>query len=108
MPPPTVQDMSLLAACLEGFTAAHLFNHNSAAPCWNLVETIPEWQAILGGVCLGDFYETDLAPHLVVDGWPEQAMEGLAGVAKAEWCEHSRYNAASNVVSFLIRKHGRK
>ncbi|KAG2347507.1 hypothetical protein BDR05DRAFT_958223, partial [Suillus weaverae] len=35
-------------------------------------------------------------------------MEGLAGVAKAEWCEHSRYNAASNVVGFLIRKHGRK
>ncbi|KAG2344553.1 hypothetical protein BDR05DRAFT_961963 [Suillus weaverae] len=35
-------------------------------------------------------------------------MEGLAGVAKAEWCDHSRYNAASNVVGFLIQIHGRK
>ncbi|KAG2355707.1 hypothetical protein BDR07DRAFT_1381316 [Suillus spraguei] len=82
--------------------AIHAFNRTGKLPAFDppAGQSLGHPYGQLHSSCLPhvgkqDFCEVELAPHSVVDGWLEQAMEGPLGVGKAElwctvWCNRKR------------------
>ncbi|KAG2355386.1 hypothetical protein BDR07DRAFT_1381544, partial [Suillus spraguei] len=71
--------------------AIHAFNRTGKLPAFDppAGQSLGHPYGQLHSSCLPhvgkqDFCEVELAPHSVVDGWLEQAMEGPLGVGKAE------------------------